>query len=311
MKKILVIKLSALGDFIQALGPMSAIRKHHKNDHITLLTTKPFKGLAEKSQYFDSIMIDERPSKFDILGWLNLRKNLNTSNFARVYDLQNNDRTSIYFKLFKKPKPEWNGALKGASHANLSAERTAGHAFDGHAQTLAIAGITDVKIDTLNWMKSDVSKIKPSGNYALIVSGCAPGREEKRWGHKKYAELCQALSEKNITPLLLGTDHEQELIEKIISESKNSALSLAGKTNLEDITTLAKEAIFAIGNDTGPMHIIAATGCRSVTLFSKHSDHKRHYPKGENSTTLFKENIENITIDDVINELEKNIKAAA
>jgi len=33
--KILVIKLSALGDFIQALGPFKAIRQHHATDHVT------------------------------------------------------------------------------------------------------------------------------------------------------------------------------------------------------------------------------------------------------------------------------------
>ncbi|MBT4888118.1 MAG: ADP-heptose--LPS heptosyltransferase, partial [Rhodospirillales bacterium] len=34
-ERILVIKLGALGDMIQALGPMAAIRKHHPNAHIT------------------------------------------------------------------------------------------------------------------------------------------------------------------------------------------------------------------------------------------------------------------------------------
>jgi len=33
---ILVIKLAALGDFVQALGPMAAIRKHHKDAHMDL-----------------------------------------------------------------------------------------------------------------------------------------------------------------------------------------------------------------------------------------------------------------------------------
>ena len=41
-QRILVIKLGALGDFIYALGPMAAIRRHHKDARITLLTTAPF-----------------------------------------------------------------------------------------------------------------------------------------------------------------------------------------------------------------------------------------------------------------------------
>ena len=73
-QKILVIKLGALGDFIQALGPMAAIREHHKNAHITLLTTKGFQGFAEECGYFDDDIIDKRPKAANILGWISLRK---------------------------------------------------------------------------------------------------------------------------------------------------------------------------------------------------------------------------------------------
>jgi len=38
-REILVIKLGALGDFVQVLGPMPEIRRHHADDRITLLTT--------------------------------------------------------------------------------------------------------------------------------------------------------------------------------------------------------------------------------------------------------------------------------
>ncbi|MEP0337122.1 MAG: lipopolysaccharide heptosyltransferase family protein, partial [Alphaproteobacteria bacterium] len=40
-RNILVIKLSALGDFVQALGPMQAIRAHHPGARVDLLTTPP------------------------------------------------------------------------------------------------------------------------------------------------------------------------------------------------------------------------------------------------------------------------------
>ena len=51
--RILVIKLGALGDFVLALGPCAAIRRHHQNAHITLLTTTPFVDLASASGYFN------------------------------------------------------------------------------------------------------------------------------------------------------------------------------------------------------------------------------------------------------------------
>ena len=116
-QKILVIKLSALGDFIQALGPMAAIREHHKDAHITILTTRAFEGFARKCGYFDEVWLDTRPKLLNFKGWATLRKRLNDGKFTRVYDLQNNDRTNFYFKLFKN-KPEWIGAAPGAQGAH-------------------------------------------------------------------------------------------------------------------------------------------------------------------------------------------------
>lgn len=295
--KILVIKLGALGDFIQALGPMSAIRKQHQDAHITLLTTKPFKGFAEDCGYFDEIWLDEKPGKLNIPGWFALRSKLNAGQFDRVYDLQNNDRTGLYFKLFS-PKPEWSGAVKGASHRNASPERTAGHAFDGHVQTLKLAGIENVEIDELNWMTADVSDLQPSEPYILLVPGCAPGREEKRWPAKHYAALANALSEDGITPVILGTDAEAKEAQ-IITEECGNAVSLIGKTSLAQIVELAKTAKGTIGNDTGPMHLIGATGCPSLVLFSAHSNPIRHAPKGKNVNVLQQDNLENLSVEDV------------
>lgn len=301
--RILVIKLSALGDFIQAMGPMAAIKNHHPDAHITLLTTKMFKSFGEKCGYFDTILIDERPKLLNPCGWARLRKMLIQGHFNRVYDLQNNDRTALYLKLFPKHKrPEWVGAAKGASHRNNSPERIAGHAFDGHKQTLAMVGIDDVQIDDLSWAKEDLSSFPLKPPYALFVPGSAPQHPQKRWPAEKYAALAQALNNKNIQVVTLGTEAERE-VTNTIEQLCPDILNLTGKTSLFQITSLAHCAHVAIGNDTGPMHMIGPTGCPSLALFSSHSTPDRHAPKGENVKTLQKDNIQDITVDDVLKEL--------
>ena len=54
-ENILIIKHGALGDFILSFGPFKAIRNHHLNDRIFLLTTNKFKEFAEESNCFDEI----------------------------------------------------------------------------------------------------------------------------------------------------------------------------------------------------------------------------------------------------------------
>ncbi len=74
--QILVIKLSALGDFVQAMGPFAAIRAHHKTAHIALLTTTPYADFARASPWFDAVWIDSRPRLIQIGALLDLRKRL-------------------------------------------------------------------------------------------------------------------------------------------------------------------------------------------------------------------------------------------
>ena len=297
-QKILVIKLGALGDFIQALGPMAAIRRHHPGVNITLLTTKPFLNFAQDCGYFDEIILDEKPRLLNPSGWLKLKSFFSKRKFTRVYDLQNNDRTGIYFKLIP-PGTEWVGAARGASHANLSPERSAGHAFEGHVQTLALAGITDVKIDTLEWMQANISSFALRRPFVLLIPGSSPQRPEKRWPSEHYARLAQILVQWGYQPVIIGGPAERDTIEKII-RSCPETLNLSGQTSLQQIAALAREAAASIGNDTGPTHIIAATGCPVVALFSGASHPVKHAPRGENVKIIVEDDLQNLPAEKVL-----------
>ncbi|MCB9982968.1 MAG: glycosyltransferase family 9 protein [Rhodospirillales bacterium] len=300
--RILVIKLSALGDFIQALGPMAAIRRHHQNAHITILTTKAFEKFARQCGYFDEIWIDERPKWLDLGGWLALRKKLNAGNFERVYDFQNNDRTNIYFSLLS-PKPQWVGTAKGASHRNKSALRTTVHAYDGHVQTLALAGITDIKIDRLEWMDGDLSNFNLKDRYVLLVPGCAPQHPYKRWPAENYAALARRLVESGYQPVLIGAKADED-VTNIIVENCPQALNLTNQTSLEQIAALGRKAAACIGNDTGPMHIIAATACPCTVLFSGRSNPVRHAPKGKHVKVLQQNDLKDLSVKTLIENLK-------
>ncbi|MCB1591838.1 MAG: glycosyltransferase family 9 protein [Alphaproteobacteria bacterium] len=306
-KKILVIKLGALGDFIQALGPMAAIRRAHPDAHMTILTTRPFEELAHRCGYFDEIWLDDKPRALDLTGWLSLRKKLLSGNFTRVYDLQNSDRTFFYFRLFPVAKrPEWVGAVKGASHSNRSPDRSLGHALEGHKQTLALAGIKDVEIDDLKWVKEDLSGFDLPPSYVLFVPGCAPQHPQKRWPAEHFAAIGNLLVQRNIRPVLLGTGVEKDInanIRNICPES----LDLTGKTTLFQVVALARSASGALGNDTGPIHLIAATGCPCVALFSGTSDKIKHAPRGKNVTIIQEGELRNLNVKTAYNALMKTL----
>ena len=301
-QNILVIKTGALGDFVQALGAMAAIRRHHPDAVLTLLTMPPYVSLGQACGYFNHIWLDPRPGR-SFKDWFAWRRRMRTGNFTRVYDLQNNDRTTFYFWLHGLRRPEWVGAAWGASHRNASKARTAGHALDGHAQTLARAGITDVSVDELNWVRGDTDRFKLPDPYILLVPGCAPEHLEKRWPAAHYGALARLLDGWGFCPVVIGTREEEDAAAEICAIHP-SAISLIGQTSLLDVVLLARHAAAAFGNDTGPMHLIAATGCPVWVFLSAVNNPARVTPKGAKVMAIQRDVLADLSVEDVALQLK-------
>ncbi|WP_259781725.1 glycosyltransferase family 9 protein [Aestuariispira ectoiniformans] len=269
---ILVIKLSALGDFVQALGPFQAIRRRHPDAEITLVTTRPFKELAEKSGYFDRVIADGRAQLREIKRIWRLRRFLVKGRFDMVYDLQTSDRTSMYYHLMWPHKPNWSGIAKGCSHPHTNPDRNRMHTIERQAEQLAMAGIPDVPPPDVSWMNADLGRFNLPDRYALLIPGGAPHRPDKRWPAEKYGELARRLHDGHgLTPVVLGTQAE-EAEAAAIQSACPATISLLNQTSLFEIASIARMATCAIGNDTGPMHIAAIAGAPSLVLYSHASD---------------------------------------
>ena len=155
-QRILVIRLSALGDFIQALGPIAAIRHHHADDHVSLLTTRPLAGFAEELGYFDEVIVDERPGVLALRGWLRLRRRLRQGRFDRVYDLQTSTRSAAYAWLLRPGMPEWSGIAWRCSHPHANRDRDPQHTLDKQAEQLLMAGIYPTPLPMLPPLRRDL-----------------------------------------------------------------------------------------------------------------------------------------------------------
>lgn len=267
---ILVIKLGALGDFIQATGPFAAIRTHHAGARIVLLTTEPYAALARLSGYFDEVWIDSRPAWWQMRDFFGLRRRLRGGGFTRVYDLQTSDRSGWYARLLGR-RVEWSGIAQGASHPHANPARDAMHTIDRQREQLAMAGIADVPPPDVSWLRPSITHLALPPRYALLVPGGAAHRPEKRWPAAHYAALAKALAARGVTPVLIGGAAEAGVM-AAIRAAVPEVRDLTNRTSLAEIASLARGAVCAIGNDTGPMHVVAATGCPSVVLFSHASD---------------------------------------
>ncbi len=297
-KRILVIKHGALGDFVLATGPFAAIRQAHIHDTVVLLTTSAYAGLAKDSGYFDDVWIDNRPSWLNLIGIQKLRRILRGGHFTRVYDLQTSKRSNWYFRLMKGfRRPQWSGIAAGCSHPHSNPKRNLMHTVERQAEQLSEMGFPKIPAPDLSWLVSSVEHFNLPERFILIIPGSASHRLGKRWPKEKYIKLSQTLSNNGLGTVILGSYREIPLADEIASSS--GGISLAGKTSFADLATLSRSAIGAVGNDTGPMHIAAICGCKSIVLFSRESNPNITAPRGPDVTVLYKEKLSDLNVNEV------------
>ena len=287
LRRVLIIKLGALGDFIQALGAMRVVRATHPSARITLLTTEPFEAFAKACPYFDIVEADGRPR--DIKGRTDLIRRLRAANYDMVYDFQNNDRTAQYYIGLTGKKPLWSGAAKGASHQHMNPERAEMHNFDRLAEQLIHAGlgpkppgdpsgwiIGQDLAPSLDWVRPafrDPPRFQPAffslnGPYVLIIPGSSAEHPEKRWPVERFTGLSTWFADHGITPVIVGGKAEGDIGNQIMRKEPR-AKSIIGRTDLFQLATLSERAVMAIGGDTGPMHLAAAARAPGVCLFAQ------------------------------------------
>jgi len=301
-RRILVIRLSALGDFIQALGPAAAIRRHHRDDHITLLTTAAFAEFAERLGLFDEVMIDQRPGPLDVMGWLALRRALRQDRFARIYDLQTSERSAVYAKLFRPgPIPEWSGIAGRCSHPHANLDRDRQHTIDKQAEQLLMAGIHPTPLPILPPLDYELPQRLVERQFVLMLPGSSPRHPAKRWQARRYGMLAEALRRAGYASVVIGSRVEQAL-GSAIREVCAEAIDLVGRTSLEAVAGLAQRALLTVGNDTGVTHLAAAAGCPIIVLFSGASDPAWCAPRGRMIRVLTAPDLDDLEVDQVLAE---------
>ena len=281
--RILILKFGALGDFIQAFAGFQVIRAAHPEARITLLTTPPFAELAQASGLFDEVETDGRPRSW--LQELAVLRRLRARRYKRVYDLQTSRRSSRYFYAFLPRPPEWSGISPGCSHPQRRADRNDLHNLDRIADQLHDAGVAPVyplgaaPVPDLSWAaqrpgltpEEILSRFQLRKPFALLVVGASAAKRDKVWPALSYVELAKALADAGLQVGLIGGDAERSLCASIAREAVG-VRNLAGQTSLLELAALGASAALVVGNDSGPVHLLAYAGAPGLMLMSRVTD---------------------------------------
>jgi ADP-heptose:LPS heptosyltransferase len=288
MRRILVIRLGAVGDFCNSFPAFAAIRAHHAANRVALLTTAPFVSLALDSPWFDEVHVDARPGWLDLAGLWRLRTQLSGHDF--VYDLQTSRRSSKYFRL--AGRPPWSGIAAGCSHPDDNPDRGRLPTVARQRAQLARAGVSAAEPD-LSWLRSGGPPLEPP--YALLAPGTSRAHGgAKHWPAERFGDIAGLLSARGIRPVVVGGAGDTASA-AVIRAICPAALDLTGTTDLQALAGLAARAALALGGDTGPIHLAGMMGCRTIALFSRFSDPANATPEGR-CTVLRAERLADLSV---------------
>jgi ADP-heptose:LPS heptosyltransferase len=81
--------------------------------------------------------------------------------------------------------------------------------------------------------------------------------------------------------VLIGSQEEKALVAEVLREAGPvGAIDLSGRLPIRQLMALLSRAELMVGNDSGPAHIAAALGTRTVALFSGTNDAAEWSPVG-------------------------------
>jgi ADP-heptose:LPS heptosyltransferase len=293
-KRVLVIQLGAVTQFVQALAAAKRIREAHVGARINLLTTEATRELAEKCPNFDTVEADGRPKEPQAITKLIAR--IRGAKYDMIYDLEGSNRTNNYFQGMRPWPPNWSGSISGCSHPYLAPERADLHPLDRYAAQLNAAGIavSGELLPDLGWLRQvlrDPPRLQPDffgirGPYVLLLPRGSDAEPGRRWPEAKYIEVARRLAHHGVTPVVLGAAEERP-IGLAIAKAEPRAKNLVTRPDLFQCIGLAERAAFAVGDDVELMHVAAAAGASCLVFLSSLARPEQAAPRGRGGAIAF------------------------
>jgi heptosyltransferase I len=276
--RILLVRLSAIGDVIHGMPIAAALREHFPNAFLAWAVEERAADLLDGHPAIDQRIVLPR-------GWLRspatvwrLRKQLKSLKFDTAIDAQGLTKSAVLAWLSGARRRIGMGGRWGRELSrwlNNSLVNTDDlHAIDRGLKLLEPLGITSPAVN-FHVPESDahraavdeiIRRLGLDGGFAMFVSGA--GWPSKLWPVDRYAVAAEYLGRhwKLSSLLIWGNADERHRAEQIAAGSSGHAL-LAPRMTLLELAALARRARFAIGSDTGPLHLAAAAGARCIGLY--------------------------------------------
>ncbi len=271
IKRILVIKLRAIGDVLLSTIVLRNLRLAFPDARIEFLTEPPAKPVVKIQPDLDEV-VEFNPRTMS--GW-GLICEIRSRRYDLVFDLFGNPRSALVTRLSKAKYrvgykfrgrsyaytvlAEPRGAIVHNTQFNLDALGAAGIAIQDRTIYFPVAHEDE---EYVNLFFSSSRIVEP-----CIALGTSGSWYTKRWGLERFAELGALLGNKfQAKVLLIWGPGERADVDKVNALMGHTAI-IPPPTTLTQLGALLKRCIFMVANDSGPMHICAAVGTPVLGIY--------------------------------------------
>lgn len=296
IERILVIRLSALGDCVVAIPVFLALRKHFPHAHIAWAIQDNFAPLIRNLPGLDEIVVFPRrrwkQSGFETQ-WkegLRLFRHLRMRRFDATVDIQSNTKSAVLAFLTGARLRIGHGMEEAKELSpwlnNRRAEYppTMQHIVRRNLHLTSFLGIEETEpqfalpIDPpsrqriLAWLHSNNLREK---KYDLLFPFC--GGKEKEWPGECFTALAESLARDGRTVLLGCGPGEKDKAERLIPSAHRDRVCLTPRTDILELVEMVRLARVCVGGDTGPLQMAGALNVPNVSLFGP-TDPARSHP---------------------------------
>ena len=284
--RILIVRLSALGDIVHALPVLEAIKRKWPAAAVDWLVEEAYAPILSMAEGLRRRVIvragtnrhDEHTVSYaGALGFLRAVRDLRRQRYDVALDLQGLIKSAVWARL--------SGARRviGFDRSNLRESaaavfytesvhpQTTRHVIQKNLSALFCLGIVpsgpvlSLRPSPGAEVSAAVATAGGPRSYVVINPGAA--WPNKRWPADRFGALAAAIAETTgLRSLVTWGPAEQDLA-GLVCRASNGAATAAPMTTIEDLAALMRDAALVVSGDTGPLHIAAAMGTPLVGVY--------------------------------------------
>lgn len=278
-QRILIVRLSAIGDTILSVPVLNALRQSYPDAKIAWVTEKASSQLIQGHAALDQLFVTDKRAFKSLRQFWRLAKSIRQWQPDLTIDLQGLTKSALlsWFsgagRRIGFERDVFDGRELSTYLNNQCLRPSSKHMIDRGLELLHLLGVqaSQVSFDLpeteseIEFAETTVRKLELTNRFAILNVGA--GWPSKIWPSARYADVANHLWEHwGLNSLVVWSgEQEHAAALEVVSRTNGNAM-LAPATNLVQLRGLIRRAILFVGSDTGPMHLSVALGTPTVGM---------------------------------------------